>query len=395
MSLSALPTELKLGFVHYLDPESTLWFALTCKAHAAICKSYLQVHAQRLDQHQSIETDHEGTLLWQFLLEVLDEPSKGWYIRELNLPAGRQYSWREVDRDYRPIPTKDEQNIFRTAAQKLQEFYPVLRPGEENYCSNAEYSDSNDMIALIIDRIEQGHEDGIIILLLHYLPLLGTIRLTAIKNAGLESALYRITRAHKRPSFHLPLRHIKTFAIAHSDDMYCCTANWACILPRLPSLTTLVARQLGNAASASFRDEVASPASNLAEMYLSQCQFDAGKFGAVLGNIKALKRFTYSSGGSRVSDFMFEPKRIIKALSEYAAHSLEELYFDLENWWDVVSFDLLLSYRLQSDRKYLTMELTSPALERRRNRPPHNHTPPLRIPSRPQLSMAHPPTPRL
>lgn len=345
MALSTLPIELKLSAIQYLDPESTFHFALTCKDHATICQSILKEHGRLLLEGQVFDTDWGNVLLWRFLLEVFEDPSIGWYVRELNLPPNRQTSWVEEHQSVQNAPSEEEKTLFDNAARQLQDLYtPTTRFSSLSYHPLEGLTDPNDMIGTIQARISKGYEDGIIAILLHHLPFLQTIRITDSDTVGLEIFVRRIADEYQKPdrSPHLPFRHLKTVAIAHRDSEMSCAVDWAVSFRDIPSLTTLVAQCMGNSSYFVKPDTFSVghvPTSNVTELFLYSCQLDAEKgLAVILADIKNLKKFTYTSGGCTVSDSSYyNPKMVIRELVKYAAHSLEELTMDQSDLGEDVS----------------------------------------------------------
>jgi hypothetical protein len=352
MAFSLLPTELTLSIVGYLDPDSTLHFALACKEHATLCKSVLKEHGARFSEWQVIDTTNGNTLLWKRLKELIQYPSLGWYVRELNLPTTRQYSWNPGEHNIQDGPSYREKDLFAREAGKLQGLYPLL---EQNYYHKYDYhfhgiANPHDLIGTIQERINSGHEDGIIAIILHYLPYLHTIRITDVDTNGLELILYRIAKAYRSPdqSPRLPLKHLKTATIAHWDTELSCSPDWACYFSSMPSVRTIAARAMGNKPHDFIAKQLCSNrSSNVTELFLEQCQMDVNGLATMFWSIKNLTKFTYTAGGDMVSDMGYEPKRVIKALLEHAADTLEELTLDQEYYGEDVcsppSFTLSLN----------------------------------------------------
>jgi hypothetical protein len=334
MSLFTLPAELKLDIAEYLDPESSLDFALTCKDHAAHCKPVLRAHREKFSERQVIDAGSEEILLWKVLKDVLHDPRLGWYIKELNLPPPGEYEWTDGDDDC--APSQEDKELFNHAARQLQYLYPV----EERYADTkneyplaANNFPSGDLIGCIQNRINAGFADGVIAILLHYLPFLDTIRLTQFSFRCLELSLLHVGIRYKTstPSSRLPLRRLKTASVAYHDTEMCCHADWACFFTGIPSLKTFAARNMGDKPRlhAVYQERLFEnyiPTSNVTELFFAECQFDVKGLSAILAGIKNLKKFTYTGGGATVSEAAsYEPKKVIQALIKYAAHSLEEL----------------------------------------------------------------------
>jgi len=346
MAFSALPAELVLNIVECMDPDSTLNLALTCKSHSTLCKSVLVEHGRLLSEWQIVDTTDAGTLLWETLKEVLEDPRKGWYVRELNLPGSRQYSWNPEMSLFPPpphaglAPSDQEKEMFKAAARKLTKLYPTLesdhtlaRGSFQPYLSRP-----NNLICTIEDRIDFGIEDAIVAILLHHLPYLNTIRLTGVDDTSdcLELMMHRIAGGYKDPAMapKLPLQHLKTAAVAYGNTEGCITPDWACAFLSIPSLRTFAAYAMGGSPTQAVRDcylrTGAEPCSNVSELFFARSQFEVEGLEVILAGIKNLQKLTYRGGDASVSYSQYEPRKLIQALAKHVGHSLEELVLDQE-----------------------------------------------------------------
>ncbi|KAF2818485.1 hypothetical protein CC86DRAFT_364086 [Ophiobolus disseminans] len=347
MALTALPAELTINIAEILDPHSTLKFALTCKSHSALCKSVLEKHARLFNEWQIIDTTDAELLLWQTLKEVLDDPRKGWYVRELNLPPNRQYNWTSRMSLFPPHPCADlapsgeEKDMFKAAARKLEKLYPIL---ESQHLLAREANPSilgrpNDLVGTIEDRIDAGKEDGVVTILLHYLPYLKTIRLTEVDDTSdcLELMMHRVAGGYKDPAVasKLPLQHLTTAAVSHCNTEGSITANWACSFLGIPSLKTFGAYRMGNSPSRGAEDYYLlpgkMPCSNVTELFFACCLFNVEGLSVILAGLKNLKKFTYWGGDEGVSWASYKPKETIQALAKHVGHTVEEIVLDRED----------------------------------------------------------------
>lgn len=349
MSLIALPAEITLNIAELLDPESTLSFALTCTSYSSLCKDALQQHRRRLSEWQVIDTTDAATLLWQNLRDILDDVSKGWYVRELNLPPSRQYSWivGESLPPHHPkanmAPSRADQELFKIAARKLRPLYPVVEPGHilAREADPPSFSPArpNDLIGTIEDRIDEGLEDGIVAIILHYLPNLSTIRLTKVDGTSkcLELTMHRIAGAYKDPTcaHKLPLQCLTTAVVSYCNTEGCNTPDWACSFLSVPSLRTFAASEMGGsltyAAQACYTSPGPTPFSNVTELFFTRCHFELDGLGVILSGIKNLKELTYYGGSATVDDAYYEPSRLIQTIEKHTCHSLERLILDQED----------------------------------------------------------------
>jgi hypothetical protein len=206
MNLLALPAELTINIAEFLDPDSTLNLALTCKHHQALCKPVLAEHGRLFSEWQLIDTTNAKTLLWQTLIEVLDDPRKGWYVRELNMPSDRQYNWNVGGSLFPPHPQADnrpsgrEKNLLKKATQSLRSLYPIVAT-DHVLVQDPPYSihRAHDLVGTIEDRIDTGVEDAVVAILLHHLPYLKIFRLTEVDDADqcLELLMRRIADGYR------------------------------------------------------------------------------------------------------------------------------------------------------------------------------------------------------
>ena len=68
--------------------------------------------------------------------------------------------------------------------------------------------------------------------------------------------------------------------------------------------------------------------SQVKDLIFEHSQFDDGALSRILKNVEALQRFSYAAGGATVSYDFVAPKRVIKSLTTYAGHSLENMILD-------------------------------------------------------------------
>ncbi|KAG9191569.1 hypothetical protein G6011_10303 [Alternaria panax] len=342
MALIALPPELKLNVIDYLDPDSTLNFALTCRDHATLAKSTLREHGRLLSEWDIIDTTDGRTLLWRILKEVLIDPRQGWYTRELNLPATRQYNWTAGESLFQDHPkngvgpSEEDMGLFIEAAKKLRHLCPEMEANnlQRRYRQSTKTpSQPRLTIDSIEDRIHAGFEDAIIVLLLYHLPYLTTIRQTLVgEEECLELALWHIASAYKDPAIApmLPLQQLKTVAMIHNDTEGSISPDWACYYLSVPSLKTFAAQAMGNSprreVQYSLFPEGAAPCSNVIELFFSASRFNVGGFAVILAAVKHLKKLTYDGGDSSVSESSsYQSQKVLEAVVTHAAHSLEEL----------------------------------------------------------------------
>jgi hypothetical protein len=96
------------------------------------------------------------------------------------------------------------------------------------------------------------------------------------------------------------------------------------------------------------RNTAAVPVSNVEHLEFVACQFDAQSFNTLLPMTKNLKTFSYDSGGHIVAYSDFDPRKVIKALANHCAHSLEQLELSELTTGTEVSY-ILLADRTHTD----------------------------------------------
>ena len=115
MSLPLLPTELILNIIEYLDPTSTLHLALSSKAQSKLCEDRLREHATLFEEYSVIRPSNDRYLIWVIIKEILRDPSKGWYVRELDLVCARP--------EKRPAMPDEDRSLFTAAVKQLEQLY--------------------------------------------------------------------------------------------------------------------------------------------------------------------------------------------------------------------------------------------------------------------------------
>lgn len=300
-----LPSELKLNIADYLDPQTSIDFGVTCKEHWQLCQPLYKRHTKAFSEAPTV-TAHNAL---EHLRATLQDPSQGWYIREISF----QDRWDD------PFTTPvDDAEHLQQAASQLKKFYS--------------HSDTDSEQESVITKTEHGLETGhpasAVAVLLHHLPNLRTLRLTMGHGNVFEDLLERIgieyIDAAKRPS--LPLQHLRTVALAYYDTEGCITPDRALPFMRLPSLRTFAASMMGgDFERGQAEPEVPfypHPQSNIEELFFSGCQFDSAALEYLISCTSKLKRFTYDAGGCCTAENPYDAKIVLKALAEHATDSL-------------------------------------------------------------------------
>lgn len=301
-----LPPEIKLDVADYLDPLSSINFGITCKEHWKLCQPIFKKHTKAFAETPIVTAYNALDLL----RDTLQDPSKGWYIREI--------SFRDRWDDPFTTPMEDAEQL-QNAARQLLSLFPHLSTNLEDDC----------LITQIQDGLATGRPESAVAVLLHYLPNLRTLRLTMSGGNVFELLLERIgieyATAVKRSN--LPCQRLCTVSLAHHDTEGCISPDWALPFLRLPSLRTFAANMMGGdfwrGESASAVPFYPHPQSNVEEFFFVGCQFDSAALEYLLSCTPALKRFTYNAGGCCTSEDPYDAKIVLKALAEHTQHSLE------------------------------------------------------------------------
>lgn len=342
MPLPFLSTCVRLVIAEHLDPITTFNYAITCKEHWDLCRLLIEEHSRLFSECKVIDTSKEGVTSWSVLKEVLLNPRKAWYVKELNLPTERRYSLdfdpvEDEDVDDWQLPEEDVQ-LFTKAARALTTLYPLEGIDQfEGTRAPLEPPSKVNIVAFLEKCVaEDPSDDAVNAILIHYLPNLETLRVT-VRNPGcLELMMGRINFESRDLSkkLLLPLRRLKTMAVAYSDSELACDPDWALHSQILPGLQTFVASSMGGHFEYERLDamslNIEPPLSNITELFLPHCQFDPGVLDKILSGIKALEKFTYQCAGPVVSGEATGPKRIMESLERYAGHSLQTLFFEYE-----------------------------------------------------------------
>ncbi|KAF2999257.1 hypothetical protein E8E13_003064 [Curvularia kusanoi] len=328
MSLSSLPPEVKLHIIEHLDPIPALHFALACKQHLDLVKKHLELFAR----YHTIKPSSDGFCIWDLTKEILQDPRKGWYVRELNLVADRPEC-------HENLPEEDKA-LFKAAAEKI---LPL-------YCHESSFFVEKgplDDLQQSLSRLDVWTEEAaVLVLLLHHVPELRIFRMTDTStHDSLQAFMRRVAEGYQNPALaaKMPLQQLRTAAIAHYDTEFSCDIDWAVYFMCVPSLRTFAAFMMGSEDAGQFytgeddgihddpsgvsylRNTATTPVSNVEELVFTQCQFDPQSFNTLLPMIKNLKSFSYDAGGSIVSYADYHGRKVIKALANHASHSLEEL----------------------------------------------------------------------
>jgi hypothetical protein len=226
--------------------------------------------------------------------------------------------------------SEEDSTLFKTTAERILPLYSF----ESGFFATEHAG---------LDRLEQSlansdvwkYEPAVLVILLHHLTQLRTFRATDnLDHDFLLAFMRRVAEGYQNPALapQMPLQHLQTAGIAHWDTESSCSMDWAVYFMCVPSLRTFTALMMGSELDVEFftgeegsvddpgdeshlRNTAAAPVSNV----------DAQSFNTLLPMTKNLKSFSYHSGGHIVAYSDYNPRKVIKALVNHCAHSLEQL----------------------------------------------------------------------
>jgi hypothetical protein len=351
MILPFLPPCVQVAIAEHSDPITAFNYAITSKEHWELCRHIIQKHTKLFAKRRVIDVFQEDVNIWSALKKVLLNPRKGWYIRELswNPSCEQQETFYDVATNQYTVNwslSEEDAQLLKGAARAVGALYASeeSETTEKNGLQHRSIPKATALELLEQCFVEHRTEEAVVAILIHYLPNLETLRVTDTQTGCLNLFMEQIALASKDPekAACLPLRRLKTLAIAHWDSESSCCPSWAWWSLSLPSLKTVVASAMGGDFSHEpFHDSMAKDLvsfSNIKELYLYQCQFDVSTLDWILSGIKALERFTYQCGGGTISYFPSSPKRVVESLARNAAHSLETLFLGDDCIEDEVSY---------------------------------------------------------
>ncbi|KAF2654720.1 hypothetical protein K491DRAFT_459535 [Lophiostoma macrostomum CBS 122681] len=330
MELSTLPNELQLSICELLDPISSFHLAITSKAHWNLFTPVIQNHARLFAENKSFKTSSTEHFVWDKYLS--HTKCYGLYVRDLSVRNDRYWDsevWAHFQlgsQSSRPPPEVYEPLV--AAAHDIKLLYKQALEGTDSLWPNLE------------SAIQDGSPEPVVALLVHHLPYLKSFRYTDGASGdpfSIFDLVDAVVRAYASPvrAPHLPFQHLTTVMIAHWDTEFAVSAEVCLMFLAIPSVRTFVGWQMGGECD---RDFAGSSKSRAKELLFENSQFHPASLDRILMNIEALERFGYESGGAIVSYDDFMPKKVIKSLSDHAAHSLENLILN-NSWEDDVGDD--------------------------------------------------------
>ncbi len=285
-----------------------------------------------LDENKRKQRPGGGKTIWSILQEVLQGPEKGKYVNELNLPLNRQHQYNisafdSVDSS-RPLLAKEDQDLFRDAARVMHELYDNTDDG------------AIDLVAALEGHLE--HDDAILVILIHHLPVLKTIRISGMTAAYILPVMNKITQAYGHPTKaqQLPLHELTTAVITPWIREGNRNVDWISTFLRLPSLQTFAAHSMTCASlgqmsniNLSLRE---APLSNVTTLFFYHCRFELKILDQILVEIKALKKFAYVVSSASYPYIRYEPKKLLSTIAHQTKDSLEELILHLQDFREEV-----------------------------------------------------------
>lgn len=234
-------------------------------------------------------------------------------MRELNLPSGRRvFIDKHVAHNFQLTRessrlSEEDLEIFQSAAEGLRPLYSVSDRQE-------------DVVRQIESDLAEGSDQAIISILVHYLPMLKTLRITDLNvDSSIATMVEHVAAAYADPmrSSGLPFQHLESVSMAHWDSECACLPTWALAFGYIPSVKNFVAMAMGDSGSGPLWDRTDLPLSNIKELLFQHSQFDIRSLEAIIMRIGNLEKFSYESGGATVSFDAFEARNVIQALINF------------------------------------------------------------------------------
>lgn len=348
MDFTSIPAELRLSIADYLDPSSSLQFALVCRENYRLCSSLLAKHRDFYQRYRTLNNKNGTRMIWDVTKDIIETPSIAQYIEDFSLPFTGRRLWHDAnawvsDIDHRSPATVPEDivNLYLTAAKRD----PILEETLGRFHS-----------------VRTGADTPAVALLLSMTYNLRTLRFTepTLDPDVLDEYIERVSLAYKEPArgLTLPFQSLTTVAVAFADTENCCNPDWVVRFLRIPTIQNFVASDMGGDLSATHytfanletseseddRSDLVSNGSqdyqksNVKELLFLRSLFVPEAIEEIVRSTKALEKFTYEDGGFIVCDEgCFSPRRVVQALVSYAAHSLEELvlFSEVQDDWAV------------------------------------------------------------
>ncbi|KAI8930399.1 hypothetical protein NX059_012479 [Plenodomus lindquistii] len=306
MSFLSLPIALLISIAEHLEPDSCLALASTCSELRTCMQSLLSKHTSLRAEYAVIETRGAGPILWTIFRDSLVDPCKAWHVRELNLPHTREHQ-RQT-----PIPDKELMSL-KQAVQALMPLYP------------------SELVFKLEAGILRGDANAIVVLLVHHLPNLQTIRITDFQLELFEEFMEHWADASTDSTLApmLPFQRLRSASVAHWDTEYSCRFDLARYFIHAPAINTFAGKLMGGGVVPSLYWEEPLQRGRigrgLKELYFTCSSLNFDELKIILAGIAALQSFTYDFGGAIVDDRTFHPKKIIAGLLLHAGHSLRRL----------------------------------------------------------------------
>ncbi|KAJ4290991.1 hypothetical protein N0V90_010187 [Kalmusia sp. IMI 367209] len=329
MPFTSLPPELTIAVAEFLDPFSSLNYALTCKGHWKLCNPIIKKHERLFAENRTINANdpvwpHQNHLLWDKLKQILDDPNIGHYVREISLPSQRAtYLDPNAAHEFQltaqsPHPPQEDIDRYAVVTQEIEELYgPQLS------------SELGERGALD-DWIFKGASEPIIAMLVHKLPYLKIFRFTDLEMGVVFMRIMQLVAiSYNDPALapRLPFQHLTTVAVAHWDTEMPCDPEWCQFFCSVPSVRSFIAYAMGGNIETSVAERL--PKSNVKELVFSYSRFSTESLEEIVRNTPALERFSYDVAGATVSEDVTPMSReVLKMLREHVGHSLQHMVFE-------------------------------------------------------------------
>lgn len=251
MAVTSIPPELRIIIAHLLDPRDRYHFALICRTNHETLKTLLTTHKAFHKRLAILNADNTGNLVWDVTDEIIQNPSRGRYIRNITIPtlrrqvwgSNRQFPYIEVPRNWSPTMPDDRVDGYVDAAKQI----PILKDMVEcdDYTLDPKFRYGPHWTWA--QSASFGLDISMLTLLLPMAVDLETLSFTEWFHINDEFGEFirHVSLAYQDPNHGLclPFQHLTTVAVSCVPITHSGTPpEWAVYLLRIPTLGSL---QLG------------------------------------------------------------------------------------------------------------------------------------------------------
>jgi hypothetical protein len=338
MSLLNLPTELKLLAMEQMSPVDGLHFAMSCKEIWNACHPIVKMHGEKAKLYRHINLGTEESGVWALVNKILDEPSIANYVRETDMQEDRNVFYdpnvRTNDEITATTARPPPEDVTRYLNHAIKDPYLRVPLPQE---LQVEFGFRDGAPPTIGKALADGSDGPMINLFLSLVPNLISLNYTTDGDSfWLKHYLKYVALAYATPTSALPLQNLKHVLIWPLDNEQYLPWQWIRYFIALPSLRTIAAGLVGDSG---WDDPVipeSLPKSNVTSLRFAWSELEVESLRNVLVATPVLVSFKYENGS--LSEDVYDPKGIMAALGDHAAHSLKHLVLKDKHRVEVVSF---------------------------------------------------------